>query len=191
MSHASQHWQRPDDQESTWVDEVIENEQQQKYAIQELMDEQAAGLRAIVGAKEMSRTPPIEQITPRNANRGKGTLGRYLAFMHADPVRTNVLRFMAIESTVRWLRQHYPPERLASMKAAGYSQSARANVIGIDLHIDIEANRRCLFALHPGQEERINELLATITPEEIEALRRAIGWSLSEPPTPWVRPKLW
>lgn len=131
-----------------------------------------------------SKTPlPNEHdLLPRALHhKGGGTVGRFQRLEASDPVRTEVLCYLATRDALRWLEQHYPPERLEAMRASGqYRPMQRARFVEKQFQATTsERELRCLANRHPDSHARIAELVESIQREEIEAFRRVLRLELS------------
>lgn len=116
--------------------------------------------------------------------KGGGTVNRFLTLEVADPVRTEVLCFLATRDVLLWIDQHYPPSQMEVMESSGaYGRAGRADVIRHwQSKTTAERELACLLNRHPDDSKRIAQLAESISGDEIQAFRTALGLLLHEYP---------
>lgn len=149
----------------------------------------AAQERATVrgGRTSAGSTSNHYDLLPTNIrSRGGGTVGRFFKMKAADPLRTDVLCYLAARDTLRWLRQHPPPDRLSEMSEQGtYGSQVRADTVSstLDEHAGTEHEiLERLLQLHPHDGQQVGKLLQTISHEEVQAFRETLKFQLGEFP---------
>lgn len=183
------HWLPEPDQPSNWVDDLLRQEGTigpPDAARLESVARQEFGVAADPGARFSQRgeANEFDLVPPVLRTRGAGTVERFFRLEAADPLRTEVLCYLATRDTLKWLEQHYPPDRLETMTASGnYGAVGRADVMRLQLAQTTAARElRCLENRHPGFRPQIEELIESITAEEIQAFRRVLELELHEYP---------
>lgn len=116
--------------------------------------------------------------------KGSGNVDRFLRLEVADPLRTEVLCYLATRDTLKWMGQHYPPDQLEAMAASGeYRQAQRADHIRMTMaETTAEREYACLLSRHPEWRNQVEDLITAIKHEEVVAFKRALGLDLFEYP---------
>ena len=203
-------WPDPaaDDREPTWVHEILDGGEPLNDAELTRLTAMVGGLREFA-ADELDedgifgdgplqyrkvRRPGFWKLVPATiaAADDPERAARFLKLMSADPLRTDVLCFLTVQSTADWIHQHFSAERIEGVRREVQrrfgvdSDDPRAAAMGFNVsraerrlrEANLPQQLKRLVSRHAADAGRMTGLIRTTTAEEVEAFKRAAGLGL-------------